>query len=81
MFKNMVVVLLVGICLLMSGCATVNPIQQKYQDLEVLYKSGKLTADEYTVAKQKIQFEELKKAQSMAQADNKEALHAKREQR
>ena len=78
MFKNRVVVLLVGICLLISGCATVNPIQQKYQDLEVLYKSGKLTTSEYEAAKQKIMREEIEQAKAMSKADSK-ALHIKRE--
>ena len=68
------------IAILLGGCTTVKPIQKKYQDLEVLYKSGKLTIVEYTASKQKIILEELERAKAMSQADNK-ALRAKREDR
>jgi hypothetical protein len=64
--------------LILSGCATVNPIQHKYQDLEVLHKTGKLTTDEYEAAKQKIMKEEISQARAKFQADIQE-LHAKRE--
>lgn len=67
--------------LILSGCATVNPIQQKYQDLETLYKSGKLTTDEYTAAKQKIMLEEINQAKAKAKADNQEELQARKEHR
>lgn len=80
MFKKRAVVLLAGICLLMSGCATVDPIKQKYQDLDALYASGQLTAYEYANAKEKIIREELERGKAMSQADDKES-RAGRERR
>ena len=77
LYKNSVAVLLVGICLLISGCATVDPIQKKYQDLDALYASGQLSAYEYATAKEKILKEEIDQANAKAQADIKES-YAKR---
>ena len=80
MFKNKAVVLLAGICILMSGCATVDPIQKKYQDLDALYASGQITAYEYATAKEKVVREELERAKAKSESDEK-ASHAKREDR
>ena len=77
MFKNRAIVLLAGICLLISGCATENPIHKKYQDLDALYASGQLSAYEYATAKEKILKEEIDQANAKAQADIKES-YAKR---
>lgn len=77
MFNNRALLLLAaGICFLISGCLT--PIQEKYHNLEVSYKSGELTTDEYTAAKQKIMQEELEQAKVTTKADYK-ASHTKKE--
>jgi len=79
MFKNISVTLLAGVLLLMSGCATVDPIQQKYKDLDASYASGKISAYEYTTAKESILREELERAKAKAQAEIQERINAKRE--
>ena len=78
MFRNRAVTLLIGMCILISGCSTTTPMQRKYQDLEALYKSGGLTANEYTVAKEKIMREEMEQAKAMSKADSK-VSHTNRE--
>lgn len=54
--------------LLLSGCATMNPFYNQYQQLNQAYQAGQLTYPQYIQAYQNLQAQEMQWRQNLQQA-------------